>query len=341
MLTICCDYENENDGEEPNAMNQSMFHTSGMDVARYIGSNHARWESLRNLVVVHETYGRGIIQGIQLRANSPPLIYIKFDSDNEVSMFNPDSFLDGHFTDIGLSQEYNSLFLDWLAEDEAKLQRVRKRELEKEQIKKANLVEVKQRWLRYLDAHNVHFLYHITHINNLPSIMNRGLLSHSLAENLPHRDISMHDVNERRAWCETIYGRPIHDYVPLYFNPRNPMLFKRRNIQRELLILAIRREVLFAEKILVTDGNAASPRTEIFPLHDIEMIDWNGVHTSFWPDYEDGKRKICAEVLVPDRIDSREIETISCNNPSLLKYAESRIPTSTPIRINTKLFFQT
>ena len=59
----------------------------------------------------------------------------------------------------------------------------------------------------------------------------------------------MREVNDRRASCETVFNLPIHHFAPLYFNPRNPMLYKRRDIQEDLVILGVDRELLFSQGV--------------------------------------------------------------------------------------------
>lgn len=72
-------------------------------------------------------------------------------------------------------------------------------------------------------------LYHITHIDNLASIIRcGGLLSntHLRAGNKAVRDISYGNIQDRRATKSVpcAANGVLHDYVPFYFAPRSPML---------------------------------------------------------------------------------------------------------------------
>src|SRR5690625_285750 len=80
-----------------------------------------------------------------------------------------------------------------------------------------------------LDEFNIDYLYHITHKDNLNNILQNGLESHNVARerHMIKVDIADNVVNDRRKRKELIYNRSLHDYVPLYFNPKNPMLYKR------------------------------------------------------------------------------------------------------------------
>ena len=64
-------------------------------------------------------------------------------------------------------------------------------------------------------------LYYITHIDNLPSILLRGILSHEriMAENIQNTTIYLkHLVNKRRTKY-TADGKNLWHYVNLFFQP--------------------------------------------------------------------------------------------------------------------------
>ena len=147
-------------------------------------------------------------------------------------------------------------------------------------------------------------LFHITHIDNLPTIFEKGLLSHNLAyKRTQPTDISDLEVNNRRNITEPIYRMPLHDYVPLYFNPRNPMLSKKRRMDSDLAIVVLDRTLILDKGVVFTDGNAASEYTEFLSkLDDLTKIDWKCMWAEYWDDYASGKRKRCAEVLIPNQI---------------------------------------
>jgi len=155
------------------------------------------------------------------------------------------------------------------------------------------------------------FLYHMTHKSNLCSILKYGLLSHNDAHNrnLLSTDISENTVNERRRRIEPIFNKSIHEYAPLYFNPKNPMLFKRKNIQNDIVILAYEANLLLKENTIFTDGNAASDSTSFYNNFDcLSKLSWECINDAWWNTYQDGKRKKCAEVLILNKI---EIDSIS------------------------------
>ena len=75
------------------------------------------------------------------------------------------------------------------------------------------------------DLSEVHY---ITPIANLPSILAHGLLPHKSVQSMPHVSVAMAEIQARRRHVRVPGGRPLHEYVNLYFHARNPMMFKRR-----------------------------------------------------------------------------------------------------------------
>ena len=89
------------------------------------------------------------------------------------------------------------------------------------------------------------------------------------------------------------------------------MLFRRREIQDKITILCLNKNLLLQEGTVFTDGNAASMETRHYrnPM-DLENLDWDCIRAPRWPDFEDGRRKRCAEVLVPEQIPFLHVQKI-------------------------------
>src|SRR6266700_571843 len=145
-------------------------------------------------------------------------------------------------------------------------------------------------------------LHYITVIDNVPSILAKGVLSHRLAKKVPG-------------------GRMLHEYVNTYICARNPMLYLRRGSHIELCVLRINPAVLDLKGVIVTDRNAASNAR--FSLSDtgLALIDREQVFAEYWIHPDDDlatynhKKIKCAEVLVPSRIPPDYIfgAYVSCN----------------------------
>lgn len=165
-----------------------------------------------------------------------------------------------------------------------------------------------QRW-------GVSSLWHMTHIQNVQNIVKHGLFSHQSPQLLALNaiDISDHDVQRWRTKADPHYGLSLHDYVPLYINPRNPMLYRRKEMQRDICLIEVSLDALEKGCFLISDGNAASGNTKFFKsTADLRFLPWDVLRSSFWTDFDDGKRKACSEVLVPNSIEPRFIRAVYC-----------------------------
>lgn len=151
-------------------------------------------------------------------------------------------------------------------------------------------------------------LHYITLIDNVPSILTKGILSHDLAEKVQHRSIAMQEVQNRRSSKKVSGGRMLHEYVDTYICARNPMLYLRKDSHAELCVLRIDPVVLDLGGVIVTDRNAASNARFSPGKTGLALIDREQVFAEYWIHSgdelaTDNHKKIkCAEVLVPSRI---------------------------------------
>jgi hypothetical protein len=159
-----------------------------------------------------------------------------------------------------------------------------------------------------MDRSRVTELHFISHLANLPSIAQRGILSNRLAESIPHRSVAAEEIQERRRFKRVPGGRLVHEYANVYFDARNPMMSKRREQRKELVVIRISPAALDLPGAVIADGNAASDvtRFEVSP-QGLEILDEERVYAEWWTDQDivahtEKKRQRCAEVLVPDMI---------------------------------------
>ncbi len=196
--------------------------------------------------------------------------------------------------------------------------------------------------LQQIRRTGIQYLYHMTHMSNLPSIWTYGLLSHTEAHErgMINVDISDPHVQDRRSWRSTIDGLPLHDYVCLYFSPRNPMLYRRKDQQHDIILLAIDPCVLLEEETLFTDGNAAAHDTQFYKgTAQLARLPWQIIHAHYWNDYPDGKRIKCAEVLVYSHIDVHNILKIFCYTSQQQAQCQQITQGSIAVQINTSQYF--
>lgn len=192
-------------------------------------------------------------------------------------------------------------------------------------------------------------LYFITHIDNLKTILELGILCNRRAKKIIYKSIADPVIQKRRENAVIPGGKhKLHDYANLYFNPRNPMMFKRKDIHQELVILRIYSGILDKPGVVISDMNAASDYVRFYPSPDgLKYLNKDLIFTKYWTDpnpiiaYQ-RKSAICAEVLVPDSVEPKYITGIyvSCQD-TYEKLVEllDKSPLSGKISIKPKLFF--
>lgn len=196
-------------------------------------------------------------------------------------------------------------------------------------------------------------LYHMTHIDNLKSIYEMGaLLSHNQIKN--YTDISNQSVNARRSIQEPFYNRSIHDYVPLYFNPRNAMLNTvQRKFGNEIIILEINLDICLNPYTLFTYQNAATNDALFFDdvIEFLDDVDWSSINRYTWFDDPTGvaKKAMMSECLILNNIPLSYIKNIHCNTKEIANSIFDKLNSgllvdnlkpSTEIFHNSRLFFK-
>ncbi len=181
-------------------------------------------------------------------------------------------------------------------------------------------------------------LQYITSVENVPSIMEHGLLSHRLAERYKHVSIANPSVQDVRARKRLPNGRLLHDYVNLYINARNPMMYVkvRNEDHQQFCVLRVDRTVIGLPGVIVADGNAATGWTRFDPpVTGLELIDAEALFAEYWSD----GRKCCAEVLVPDSVEPNYIFGAYASCDTALQRIALTMP-SRSVKISEQMFFQ-
>ena len=188
-------------------------------------------------------------------------------------------------------------------------------------------------WLK--EKYKINYLYHITHADNLFHILKHGLLCHTRAHEsyLVLKDIADENVIEIRKWKrDTIAYRLITAYVPLFFTPKTPMLYRRIEMQDQIAILCLDSNLLFRKGVLFTDGNAANSETRFFDnIEFIDELDWDCIRASYWHEFEDGRRKRAAKVLVPNSIPFSDIQRIVLRTKEVEQSLHSKLRIKTEV----------
>ncbi|MFN0107745.1 MAG: DarT ssDNA thymidine ADP-ribosyltransferase family protein [Blastocatellia bacterium] len=165
-------------------------------------------------------------------------------------------------------------------------------------------------------------LYYITHIENLPSIFERGILSHSKVEemNVAYTPIYDGNIVSRRKSKLTPNGKSLWEYANLYFQVRNPMLYRviheAINLE-DIAIIGVSPQVLTEPGAILTDGNAANDPTQFYDVakgRQVLLAQWKIINSEWWNDLDGSKRKIMSECLVPNLVKKEFVHSIFVAN---------------------------
>ncbi len=191
-------------------------------------------------------------------------------------------------------------------------------------------------------------LYYITHVENIPSILKHGILSHGQidAQNVPFTPIYDAQIVSNRKAKPTPDRASLWEYANLYFQPRNPMMYRvvHEKLSRDLAVVGVKPDVLHLPHVWITDGNAASNPTNFFNESDgVRVIkeQWRVIQAEYWKDVDGSKRKIMAECLVPEGITPDHIHTIFVADHESQKRLKGLIGfSSIDVVPEPKIFFQ-
>ena len=189
-------------------------------------------------------------------------------------------------------------------------------------------------------------LHNITHLKNLPSIFEHGILSHERAKKVKHESVAMQEIQDRRADVVLPNNRKLHSYANVYVYARNKMMSKIRALHRDLCVLRIDKQILHNATAIVADQNASSKYVRFSQgIAGLSRINKDMVFADSWLHPEDQIAEwrhgsaMCAEVLILDRIQPKFITGlyVSCEE-SANEVRKNYV--SLDVTVNGKLFFR-
>lgn len=182
-------------------------------------------------------------------------------------------------------------------------------------------------------------------IANAASVMAYGILSHDRAAQLVHRSVALQAVQDRRDQKQVPGGLKLHQYANLYFDARNPMMFKRKGDAANLCVLRVSVEVLGLANVVITDCNAASMYVRYLAPSQWRLLEFDDIFASDWRHpgdstrYFQHKSRKCAEVLVPRCVESRFLRGAYVMNSQVGAQLQAAGFTL-PVKVDPVLFFQ-
>ena len=189
-------------------------------------------------------------------------------------------------------------------------------------------------------------LFYITHIDNIPSILRKGIYCHDRIEREHIEFTPIYDkgIVSNRKGISTPDGRTLWNFTNLYFQPRNPMLYRVINEKpiNDIAVISVSPEILDRLDVYITTGNAAHSSSKILPigegLKSLSRIK-KETNIEYWKEQDGSKRKIMAECLVPDTVPPNVIQTIYVATRNVKENLEKKIPSSMPIVTEPNMFF--
>ena len=176
-------------------------------------------------------------------------------------------------------------------------------------------------------------IYHFTDVDNLERILEADeLRCHAMADCAT--DVADSTIKGRRMTkgvpCGP--GGMVGDYVPFYFAPRSPMLFRIQQGGVEgvssdparLVYLVSSTEVMLNAglRCVFTDGNAASAITDFYDDQQLldQVVDWPLMRATYWyntPEDGDRRRRRQAEFLVHGAVPLDLINELGLYDPGV------------------------
>jgi len=188
-------------------------------------------------------------------------------------------------------------------------------------------------------------LYYITPIANVVSIMQHGILSNELSKKVPHDSLAMEEIQDKRKNKRIPGAKKLHEYANLYFDAHNPMLSKRRSQNNQICILRVNPSVLDLPDVIISDRNAASNWVRFNSVIDgLAGLDKNKIYAKYWTNannrYDLWEKKLikCAEVLIPDRVETKYVIGAYVANQTALK-ALQKLGIQLTASIRNDIFF--
>lgn len=185
-------------------------------------------------------------------------------------------------------------------------------------------------------------LYHITHVGNLPKILEAGGLfsDAAMVKNgggsvaIAHDHIKQRRLTQYRVDC--CKGRFVGEFVPFYFSPRSVMLFTinqgntglERGSQKSIihLVSTVKRGCDSGRDWAIADGNAGAGYTEFSSdVAALDDLDWDAIDAKYWGGRTHRKS---AEFLQADFFSWDQMIGIGCHNDEVRDQVTQMLQTS-------------
>lgn len=173
-------------------------------------------------------------------------------------------------------------------------------------------------------------IYHITQIENLERIIAQGrLLSDAAMIAGGHQTTPIGDSDIKRRRLHDISTdcpphRMVGEFVPFYYCPRSPMLYRinmggtglAAGCQADIvhLVSTVDAAIQLGQDWVIADGNAGAFHTSFTnEIDGLDDLNWSAINAKYWSGALMHHKQ--AEFLVADSYDWQAIQRIACYNP--------------------------
>lgn len=175
-------------------------------------------------------------------------------------------------------------------------------------------------------------LFHITHFENLASILGGGFLWSDSVRNqrqVANTNIGHLHIKQRRARRDVPLAArgKLADYVPFNFCSRSVMLYAVHRGHQDYdrgqecvvhLVTSVSTAISTSRPWAFTDRHAELAYARYFDdIEDLDQVDWNVMPLRYWSDTPDVKEKRQAEFLVHEGYPVAAIESIAVYNSEM------------------------
>jgi hypothetical protein len=179
--------------------------------------------------------------------------------------------------------------------------------------------------------------YYIAAYENLESIMEHGILSRENILKKP--EISFVDPSEQNCQIRRS-SKDLHDFVPLFINPRNAMQYRYLKEGRKIVILEIDEKIVETKGAKISIGNASKfdSKQIDYSLENYKKLDFKTIFKKSWYGNSRTKSLMQSEILIPEKIPTKYIKAIYTYPGSMRKEIlnNQKIPNKYLKNINTE-----
>ena len=199
------------------------------------------------------------------------------------------------------------------------------------------------------------FIYRMTHIDNVPFIVQNGLWSKlSPVQDPNFVPIGNPAIIDKRTnkSVPVPSGGVLGEYVPFYFSGHSPMLYNittgygvKRFFQKEIVFLVCDAMEIVNAGIpyCFTDGNATTAISNFYHTLDwLRELDWTCIRATIWKNTEDDYdrvRKKMSEFLVKDHVPADLIRGMIVKNSEVEQKVAAMLGDTLPdckIKVDTE-----